>query len=455
LIAQLLNRDFVLGQLAVVRAHLELDPGAFPELLAEIVRTERSETECSSGQRGGVEPPPAERRGGGSPELDDIAFFSRSPLVSLVQSALERYVIDHGLPTEALDPPDPGRRAVPDLPAVADQSLRGVAPLSEPDGRRLFGAFELADVGWVASMIAAGTRVVRGRHPFTPRPAGPRPMANRARVVLVGDWGSGLPRARAVAARMRTVLEDGMSRHLDQHVVHLGDVYYSGWDWEYDQRFLAHWPVATGEAGQVSSWALNGNHDMYSGGDGYFGHLLADPRFAGQEGSSFFSLHNDDWEILGLDTAWDEGGLADPQPAWVGERLAASGRRFVLLSHHQLVSAYQRPSPALGVALGPMRASGRARAWFWGHEHRCMHFRPHGGVAAPRCIGHGGVPSPMWRDHDEPYPAPASYEYRAQRWSGVEPWALFGFAVLDFDGPTIRVRYIDEDGTEHANEELA
>ena len=43
------------------------------------------------------------------------------------------------------------------------------------------------------------------------------------------------------------------------------------------------WPVTADQAGAgVTSWSLNGNHDMYSGGFGYFQTLLADPRFAAQ-----------------------------------------------------------------------------------------------------------------------------------------------------------------------------
>ena len=452
MIAELLNREFVLRQLAAVRANLEHDPGIHSELLAQITEGEREERFLSSGQKGGLEPPAAERRGAPALEVDDVAFFSRSPLVSLLQSALDQYVVDRQM--DILRPPEsePGRREIP-RSAVTDCSL-GVELAVAPDGRRVFGAFEFADVRWVASALSAGLRLVRGRHPFNPCPAGPRRISNRARLLLAGDWGTGLPRARAVAHEMRKVLEDGMAQSIDQHVVHLGDVYYSGWAWEYDRRFLAHWPVAVGEADSVASWALNGNHDMYSGGHGYFGHLLADPRFAGQEASSFFSLYNEDWEVLGLDTGWDDGSLAEPQPAWVEQRKAASGRKLLLLSHHQLFSAYQRTTPRVGEGLAGALASGRVRAWFWGHEHRCMLFRPHQGVNAARCIGHGGVPAPMWRDQHAPYPDLAVYEYRTRLWAGAVPWALFGFAVLDFDGPTIRARYIDENGTEHLVEHV-
>lgn len=458
MIAQLLNRAFVLERLAVVRDHLAQQPGEFPELMQAIRETQDTEEARSSGQRGGLEPPPAaERRGNqGVADIDDTAFFSRSPLVSLMQSALERYAEDHQLVTTEMVEPDSARRGGETPPAVTSRQLRGVELSVEPDGRRMFGAFEIADIGWMKSAMAMGVRQLRGRHRFNPRPAGPRKISGRARVVLVGDWATGLPRARAVAREMRKVLEQGMAAGLDQHVIHLGDVYYSGWDWEYDTRFLAHWPVAADEADRVSSWSLNGNHDMYSGGHGYFDHLLADRRFGGHESSSFFSLHNDDWEILGLDTGWEEGRLADPQPEWVRERLATSGRRMVFLSHHQLFSAYQQAGTALRSTLRGPLDTGRVRAWFWGHEHRCMLFRAgYNGVGAARCIGHGGVPVHMWRDADEPLPSTAVYEYRARLWEGVEPWALFGFAVLDFDGPTMRVRYIDENGLEHKTESLA
>ena len=444
MIAELLNHDFVLARLAAVRAHLERSPNELPDLLEALRVTESSERSRSSGQRGGFEPPALR-----APKIDDVAYFSRDPVVSLAQSALDAYVDDRHVPTVDVV------EASTHLPLAADRSLEGVDLHVASDGRRAFGAFELADVGWVASAMAAGLRQLRGRHPFTPRPASPLRISNHARLLLVGDWGTGLLRAQAVAGQMRRVLEDGMARGLDQHVVHLGDVYYSGWAWEYEKRFLAHWPVATGEAGRVSSWAVNGNHDMYSGGHGYFDHLLADPRFLGHEGSSFFSLHNDDWEILGLDTAWEDGDLAEPQPEWVGQRLAASGRKLVLLSHHQLFSVYQRAGAALRSTLRGPLGTGRVRAWYWGHEHRCMLFRRYNGVEAARCIGHGGVPVYMWRDPKVPCPAPAVYEYRDRFWKGGEPWALFGFAVLDFDGPSARARYIDEHGVEHKSEQLS
>jgi hypothetical protein len=55
----------------------------------------------------------------------------------------------------------------------------------------------------------------------------------------------------------------------------------------------------------------------------------------------------------------------------------------------------------------------------------------------------------MLHKEGAPLPPPAAYEYRARIRSGLESWALFGFAVLDFDGGQINIRYLDEDGSEH------
>ena len=81
-----------------------------------------------------------------------------------------------------------------------------------------------------------------------------------------------------------------------------------------------------------------------------------------------------------------------------------------------------------------------------------MTYRPHANVQFGRCIGHGGVPVYQWHGADDAYPAPGVYEYRAFHRKGLENWALMGFAVLDFDGPNVSVRYINEDGREHHTE---
>jgi hypothetical protein len=55
----------------------------------------------------------------------------------------------------------------------------------------------------------------------------------------------------------------------------------------------------------------------------------------------------------------------------------------------------------------------------------------------------------------EGYKEPAIYEYRKYIDAGLELWALFGFAVLDFSADAINVRYIDEFGTEFKSERIS
>lgn len=291
-------------------------------------------------------------------------------------------------------------------------------------------------------------RRVRKRHDFVDRPAPPQALASNARVVLVADWGSGIKRAQRVGQEIRNVIEPDLGRR-EQHVIHLGDVYYSGWKREYDKRFLAHWPVWSGDP--VGSWCLNANHDMFSGGHAYYEHLLKEPRFESQGGSSWFSLENDDWQLLGLDTAWDDHALKAPQPAWVADKLRDHrDRRTMLLSHHQLFSAYGHDGPKLRTALSDVLDSGRITSWFWGHEHRCVLYEPgHGGVGWARLIGHGGIPEYA---RTEALVPPATFQYTESFSTGLESWAVFGFAVLEFEGKHCSVRYINEFGDTYREE---
>ncbi|HEX4961109.1 MAG TPA: metallophosphoesterase [Thermoanaerobaculia bacterium] len=464
MIAQVLNRQFVLDQLEEVRQILQdaaaperrgatgIEPAAAAAALAELDAVRVKEAAASSGQPG-FEPPPPERRGEEAAPLDDFSFFSRDAVLSNLQSALEQVMREKEELVSAELPDD--RRSFDADVAVTDVSLKDVpAPTRDLDGRRIFDKFSVTDIRWVSALLSEGVRKLRGRYPFPDEPAAPVRIGDRARLLVVGDWGSGLPRAQKVAQEMRKVLDEGIANRREQHVLHLGDVYYSGWEYEYRDRFLSYWPVRLGEEETITSWNLNGNHDMYSGGHAFYGYALQDPRFKRQQGKSHFSLQNDHWTLLGLDTAWEDGGLAGHQAQWAAATLTGASGKGMLLSHHQIFSAYESGNPVLSEKIAPVLATGRVKSWIWGHEHRCVFYGPHQGVDVARCLGHGGVPVYMTHTIDDPYPAPSFYEYRNFIDKGLEHWALFGFAVLDFDGPVIHVRYLDENGKEHQSEQI-
>jgi hypothetical protein len=462
MIEPVLNRDFVVQNARAALRELKSPPDDRRDArdpLAQLSRDERASVadaldkalahETGHGTfHGHFERAPEQRRG--EAPLVDWAFISHDPTISIVQSSLEKHL--RGIANAVVEPSSAAdRRGEGRPPAVTATTLRGMAVRSEGD-RRVLGAFSETDPRWVACLVAEGIRWFRGKEKFPEQPAAPLDIASNARVLLVGDWGSGLPRARELADKvMRSWIDDAADR--ERHVIHLGDIYYSGWKSECEERFLAPWPVKPAQAGVITSWCLNGNHDMYCGGRGYFGTVLSDRRFGRQEKSNRFVLRHPKWQILGLDTAYEDDSLAFGQAAWVHEQLTeAHGKKGMLLSHHQLFSAYEGDSKNLGPQLRETLDAGLIRAWFWGHEHRCAIYKPHRGIEFARCIGHGGVPVYQWRGDADPVKEPASYEFRSSFTTsgGVERWAVFGFTVLDFqaDG-TIHAYYVDASGKAH------
>ncbi len=418
------------------------DLEAVRRALAQAVVRERAEPMTPSPEASDDD----ERRGEEPPPIEERSYFPRDAILSLAQAAIERYLEEQrqDLLIPLADEGDE-RRGAEELVSFGPEFTLSVPddaiPTDDEDDRRLAGAFEITDPRWVSSVIAMGWRKFHHRHAFKETPAPAAKLSDGARVVVVGDWASGTKRARDVAAQIAVKVAEAARDGRECHVVHLGDTYYAGWDYEYEKRFLPYWPVQAGEP--YGSWSLNGNHDMYAGGHGYFDVLLADERFHAQDGSSWFSLENDHWQLLGLDTAYTDHALAGNQAKWVADKVAENPeRKTMLLSHHQLFSAFGHGGPKLEEALHGVLTSDRIDAWLWGHEHRCVVYDPQQHIRFARCIGHGGVP--VYAEHG---PRPGVRWYLEKSFQqGLEEWALQGFAVLDFDGPTIDVGYFDEFG---------
>ena len=138
-------------------------------------------------------------------------------------------------------------------------------------------------------------------------------VANDLRVAIAADWGTGLYGAPKIAETIRRMAGQ---RKFDL-AMHLGDVYYSGTEKEVDARFLKVWPT---DAATMNR-ALNGNHEMYSGGFGYFKLIL--PAF--KQESSYFALQNEHWLLVGLDTAYVDHDIDNQQVAWLNLILNQAG----------------------------------------------------------------------------------------------------------------------------------
>jgi hypothetical protein len=223
---------------------------------------------------------------------------------------------------------------------------------------------------------------------------------------LIADWGTGLDDAK-------WLLSEVMKKNPDV-LIHLGDIYYAGTADEDRSNFLEGIQAA---APNIPVYTLSGNHDMYSGGDPYYwllGQLNATPALQPyQQKASYFCLRSANWQILGMDTGLNDCDpftvasnitYLDPkEAAWHVDKLNnAGGRKTILLSHHQLFTAFGG-----GVGQG---ASGKALAfnpklysvfgpylnnialWLWGHEHNFEFFSPYLGLQKGRCIGASAIP---------------------------------------------------------------
>ncbi|HSS18588.1 MAG TPA: metallophosphoesterase [Pyrinomonadaceae bacterium] len=233
-------------------------------------------------------------------------------------------------------------------------------------------------LGWGKSLFSwiKGLRP----HKWQTAPATPDKLPNDVRVAILGDWGTGLYGAPDCA---RSIEKDKKDYGL---LLHLGDVYYSGTDKEVVDRFLNLWPKNP----NAISRACNSNHEMYSGGYAYFDQTLK--KF--KQPASYFALQNDNWLLVGLDSAYKEWELANDQVSWLKSLLAKSGnRKVILLSHHQPFSWMETTKSKMQSELGEILTNKKICAWYWGHEHRCMVYDKHPvWDIYGRCIGHSGYP---------------------------------------------------------------
>jgi hypothetical protein len=378
---------------------------------------------------------------------EDAAWLPRDPYLSIVQSAFEQFYIDKdAVATSARA--GFGGEADP----VTDEALK---PEWKPtDSRPFMRQTETSDIfRWGLTFAAAKAVAGLHRKPKFEVAKETARLEEKARIVLMGDWASGVRRAQSVGKQIEKQLDDPEAAAWDRHVIHLGDVYYAGFGREYRKHLGKYWPVADANATQVGSWCLNGNHDMFTGGAGLFEYLRKDTRFARQKGCTWFTLESPHWLIFALDTAYeseglkgDKGGLAAPQATWIMEQMArAPEKKVIFLSHHQPFSAWEGDSPRLMDALHPLLHGKRPiTAWFWGHEHRCAVYQPAHNIHYPALIGHGGVP--VYASSKQPRGVEVrDYDRRSFRRFG-EKFSYMGFAVLDLDGPHATVRYIDENG---------
>ncbi len=278
------------------------------------------------------------------------------------------------------------------------------------------------------------------------------------KIALLADWGGDNPAARKIAGVVERANPD--------IAVHLGDIYYGGVR-EECEAFLGNWPTRRdGTSVRPSAnFALNGNHEMYSGGESYFNVVL--PAFG--QAQPFFCLENKYWRLIGLDTAYAQGRLKpsgpdDPLTAqwdWLINLLKNGPKKAnILLTHHQPVSAHQsefEASQPLRDDIAELLAMDGIGVhaifgWFFGHEHRCTIYDDTATPYMARLIGSGCIPHTAQRElASDPGCTPAKYFNRRETAPGSNS-AVSMYVELRFERDHVYVVYTDEDGTDWGSE---
>lgn len=197
-----------------------------------------------------------------------------------------------------------------------------------------------------------------------------------------------------------------MGKKDPDYTIHLGDTYFCGAPDELEANFgrgksrkggfqKGNWP-----RGRRASFALCGNHEMFSSGYPYLAMITNPPRgfgscaqgmddYTGQE-SPNFCLYNDHWMIPGLDTGYQSLKLGflqlnptntnlklpDAVEQWICQKVKTlpgeKKRAPIVMSHHQYVTAFNEetefPNPER--QLKKLYPVTEQILWIWGHEHR-------------------------------------------------------------------------------------
>jgi hypothetical protein len=255
-------------------------------------------------------------------------------------------------------------------------------------------------VGWAECLtVYLGYKVLLQSPMYRPNQNQVIDLKGASKLAIIGDWGTGLQQAKLLLEQVAAMKPDIL--------LHLGDVYFAGTQSETQTNFLS---ICKSVLGDIPIYSLCGNHDMYSGGAGYYS--LLDQ--IGQK-ASYFCLQNDDWMFLAMDTGFHDsnpftvstnmtqlvtqGGWSEA--AWHLDQINNAGsRKIVLLSHHQLFSPFGSVgavggvnyayNPSLYQTFEPILP--KVEWWFWGHEHTLGIFDLYMGLKRGRCVGASAVP---------------------------------------------------------------
>jgi len=341
----------------------------------------------------------------------------------------------------------------------SETAHRGALPLDknelptrvEKDGTLLgVGKWETLDPGWIESLIG-WLEHLENRAPFNTNPATVI-IPNDVDLCIAGDWGTGYWRTKPLSPAENVC--NAMQVLQPDITIHLGDVYYAGTAEQEKENLVNIWPN-----GSLGSFTLNSNHEMYNGAISYFNAL--ETHFKKQKGCSYFALENDDWLVIGLDSAYDsdkwklymEGKIGEAQRAWL-QALPAK-KRIIILSHHNGYDLKGKAEqPLYSEVLNQLRGDNDTLRyseifWYWGHLHNVASYKSKqflGAKIHTRCIGHAAIPygdASELSETDEVL----WYETKSADDPNIPVRVMNGFAHLQFRGEKLQEILIAEDGS--------
>jgi hypothetical protein len=318
------------------------------------------------------------------------------------------------------------------------------------------GKYELLDPLWELETGSVWLENLVHKHSFPSGTPTRVQIPDQVTIALAGDFGTGNYGANDSP---NTKLSKFIPKLKPDITIHLGDVYYAGTSGEESNKLLNFWPK-----GSLASFALNSNHDMYSGGGPYFNEVVGGSVFNKfQSPFSFFFLENSNWIIVGLDSAYYSGVLDlymdgtlgnSAQVPFLRERAHSAHqnkKKVVLLTHHNGLAEdgvlAGAPLRLFTEVMSAFQGLTPPAYWYWGHKHMAVAYKPladHNGLLC-RCLGHAALP---WGF--------ASVLQNSQRvqWfekcNAKDPDSPLrvqnGFVFLQFDGTSLTETFYDEQG---------
>jgi len=257
------------------------------------------------------------------------------------------------------------------------------------------------------------------------------------RVVAFGDFGTGEPSQIKTAAAIRAYAKN----HPFDFGVTLGDNFYStGMTGISDSRWKTQWEDLYGPLG-IKFYASFGNHDYGQAASAVAEFWYSEKSPSWSLPARYYTFTAGASQFFQVDTV----DLSEREIRWLDEQLAQSKAKWkIVYGHYQIYSATRGDNDAeqddLVHRLLPVLKRNRVDVYICGHDHNLQLLKEDGGVHFVVAGGGGaGLYDFVQKNYDR-----STFKEKTN-----------GFAVIEADRGTLRVRLINVEGEELTSMELA